>query len=367
MLLFLPDLGPRALPERRELAALRDRIQERFDHDDLSAAAAQFVDYWNGAGAFSAMTDDAQQRLASRVGKVLADFEAIGSERLRLAMFRKLQVPTLVVLGNSGPIAPQLIGEALARAMPRGSSMRIPGAGHMLARHARSRLGRGAFHVVGHGSPCASLSGRLRNRPERENHIVLRFGALASKLIEDKTVKHFARVTRVPRRWSILAAATVALACGFGMMTTVAGFIQPLELEFGWGRGDISTAYTTTTIGAACGGLFWGFITDRLDTASHPLRRSCPWSRPASPFAAIEPQGDPKHLLCNGSTGLRLPLHTSPDNCWGLVWRTAGARDRDRDCRRHARAGDHAACSAASAAGHGLASRFLSSGSGLSR
>ena len=95
---------------------------------------------------------------------------------------------------------------------------------------------------------------------------MLRFGGLASKLIEDKTVKHFARVTRVPRRWSILAAATVALACGFGMMTTVAGFIRPLELEFGWGRGDISTAYTMTTIGAACGGLFWGFITDRLDT-----------------------------------------------------------------------------------------------------
>ena len=88
------------------------------------------------------MTDDAQQRLASRVGKVLADFEAIGSERLRLAMFRKLQVPTLVVLGNSGPKAPQLIGEALARAMPRGSSMRIPGAGHMLpVTHAADLVG----------------------------------------------------------------------------------------------------------------------------------------------------------------------------------------------------------------------------------
>lgn len=69
-----------------------------------------------------------------------------------------------------------------------------------------------------------------------------------------------------PRQWAILAAATLAMACGFGMMTTVAVFMQPLETEFGWLRGDISVAYSMTTIGAACGGLFWGFVADRLDT-----------------------------------------------------------------------------------------------------
>ena len=139
---LLPDLGPRVIVERRELAALRDRIQERFERHDLLAAASQFVDYWNGAGAFSAMTDDAQQKLASRIGKVVADFDAIGSERLRLAMFRKLQVPTLVVLGDRGPKAPQLIGEALGRAMPRASNIRIRGAGHMLpVTHAADLVG----------------------------------------------------------------------------------------------------------------------------------------------------------------------------------------------------------------------------------
>ena len=42
--------------------------------------------------------------------------------------------------------------------------------------------------------------------------------------------------------------------------------MQPLETEFGWLRGDISVAYSMTTIGAACGGLFWGYAADRLDT-----------------------------------------------------------------------------------------------------
>jgi hypothetical protein len=74
----VPDLRPRAVVERRELAALRDRIQERFEHDGRLAAASQFVEYWSDAGAFSAMTDDAQQRLASRTNEVIADFDAIG-------------------------------------------------------------------------------------------------------------------------------------------------------------------------------------------------------------------------------------------------------------------------------------------------
>jgi lipase len=129
---LLPDLGPRAAADRCEIAALRNRIQERFEHGDLSAAASQFVDYWNGLGAFAAMPANTQQRLASRIGKVVADFDAVGSERMRLAALRKLQVPMLVVLGDRGPEGPRMIGEAITRAAPRASSIRIPGAGHML-------------------------------------------------------------------------------------------------------------------------------------------------------------------------------------------------------------------------------------------
>jgi pimeloyl-ACP methyl ester carboxylesterase len=129
---LLPDLGPRAASDRQEIAALRHRIQTRFEKAEPIDAASQFVDYWNGPGAFSTMPNDAQRRLASRIGKVIADFDAIASDRLRLACLRKRPVPTLVVLGDRGPKGPQLIGEAVARAMPRGSSTRIAGAGHML-------------------------------------------------------------------------------------------------------------------------------------------------------------------------------------------------------------------------------------------
>jgi pimeloyl-ACP methyl ester carboxylesterase len=96
------------------------------------AAASLFVDYWNGPGAFAAMPDETRGRIAARIGKVVADFEAIESERMRLATLRALPHPTLVVLGQCGPTPPRLIGEAVARAMRRASSVRIQGAGHML-------------------------------------------------------------------------------------------------------------------------------------------------------------------------------------------------------------------------------------------
>lgn len=129
---LLPDLGPRAAADRREIAALRDDIQERFEREGPAAAASRFIDYWNGPGAFSTMAHERQRGLASRVGKVIADFDAIAAGRIRLSVLRRLPVPTLVVTGDRGPQAPRMIGDAIARVMPRGSGIRIAGAGHML-------------------------------------------------------------------------------------------------------------------------------------------------------------------------------------------------------------------------------------------
>jgi pimeloyl-ACP methyl ester carboxylesterase len=129
---LLPDLGPRGAADRREIATLRHDIQERFERHGPSAAASRFIDFWNGPGAFSAMPDERQRGLASRVGKVIGDFEAIASGRITLSMLRRLAVPTLVVNGDRGPKAPRTIGDAIARVMPRGSGIRIAGAGHML-------------------------------------------------------------------------------------------------------------------------------------------------------------------------------------------------------------------------------------------
>jgi hypothetical protein len=67
-----------------------------------------------------------------------------------------------------------------------------------------------------------------------------------------------------------------------------------------------------------------------------------------------------------GSIGLRLPLHTGPDDRRRLVRRTAEARDRDRNHRRHTGEGDYAAGATVPAASHRLASVLHRPGPGLS-
>jgi MFS family permease len=58
------------------------------------------------------------------------------------------------------------------------------------------------------------------------------------------------------------------MMAGFGMMTTVASLMNPLESEFGWLRADIALAYTLASLGAAIGGLIWGHWADRAGARS---------------------------------------------------------------------------------------------------
>ncbi len=72
------------------------------------------------------------------------------------------------------------------------------------------------------------------------------------------------RASERPYGWVIVAVATVSLALGFGAGGVVSVLMKPMEEEFGWFRADISMAYTTYSIGAALGGLFWGALSDRI-------------------------------------------------------------------------------------------------------
>jgi pimeloyl-ACP methyl ester carboxylesterase len=129
---LLPHLGPRARAALREIRDVAHTMRRNLALGEAEAAVAWFVDFWNGPGTFAGSPPHRREALAVRAGKVVRDFEAIEAERLAPAALRKLFVPTLVVLGDRGPRAPVIAGEAIARTMPRGSSVAIRGAGHML-------------------------------------------------------------------------------------------------------------------------------------------------------------------------------------------------------------------------------------------
>ena len=72
--------------------------------------------------------------------------------------------------------------------------------------------------------------------------------------------------TSIPRRWVVIAAATLGLLVAFGLTQTISILIKPFEAEFGWSRSDISYAYTLLSAGAALGGLVVGWAFDRIDS-----------------------------------------------------------------------------------------------------
>ena len=93
---------------------------------------AHFVDYWNGRGTWAQLPVPRRQALLAKASKVSRDFDAIFAERMPLAGLRKVQIPTLIVLGTQSPAPARHAGKALARVLPRGSMITVRGAGHML-------------------------------------------------------------------------------------------------------------------------------------------------------------------------------------------------------------------------------------------
>jgi MFS family permease len=66
--------------------------------------------------------------------------------------------------------------------------------------------------------------------------------------------------------WLMVFIAFVLSALSFGALGSISVFLKPLAAEFGWGRGDISLAYTATAFSSALFGILWGIVADRFGT-----------------------------------------------------------------------------------------------------
>jgi pimeloyl-ACP methyl ester carboxylesterase len=152
---LLRDLGPPAAEDRREIGEVAAFIAGALRAGAPAAAAARFVDYWNGAGAFAAMPESRRSALAARMGKVAADFSGLADFPVGLAALARLDVPVLIVTGDRGPGGPRRIGAAIARAMPRASLHPIAGAGHMLPMTHGEALAGIVARWSGHGPPSS--------------------------------------------------------------------------------------------------------------------------------------------------------------------------------------------------------------------
>jgi pimeloyl-ACP methyl ester carboxylesterase len=98
---------------------------------DYAGAAAAFVDYWGGVGAWAALRPTVQAVLIRWAPKAPLDFRALIEEPTPLAAYNDLSMPVLIMRGEHVPRPTRKIAEMLASVVPDARLAVIDGAGHM--------------------------------------------------------------------------------------------------------------------------------------------------------------------------------------------------------------------------------------------
>jgi len=115
----------------REISSVADTVREAVLSGDCWGGMARFVDYWNGEGAWNAMSQKARIKLGRNLSKVVLDFYALFEEPALLEDYAALSIPTLLLCGECSPAPSCRIIEILASSMPHSRAVQIQGAGHM--------------------------------------------------------------------------------------------------------------------------------------------------------------------------------------------------------------------------------------------
>ncbi len=108
--------------------ALRSAIADGRPHEGMR----QFVDFWNGEGAWARTSPALADLLGGQAAQVLRNFEALERDQPSLASLGKLDVPTLVMMGTQSPLMSLRATEIVAGALGNARLQIVADAGHML-------------------------------------------------------------------------------------------------------------------------------------------------------------------------------------------------------------------------------------------
>jgi pimeloyl-ACP methyl ester carboxylesterase len=116
----------------REVTELATVLSKAAANGDYCSAMAQFVDYWNGEGAWLRSRPELQAALERLAPKEALDFWATMTETTPRAAYGRIAAPALVLRGARSPRPARRIAELVAASLPFGHLQTIEGAGHML-------------------------------------------------------------------------------------------------------------------------------------------------------------------------------------------------------------------------------------------
>jgi pimeloyl-ACP methyl ester carboxylesterase len=118
-------------PAAREFLAVGAFVARALARSELELAARQFVDYWGGAGTWTAMPAERRQAVAQRMPAVGAHFEAVLAQRLPQSDLAALQVPMLMLQGATTRASTRRVAEMLRAVLPQARHETLHGMGHL--------------------------------------------------------------------------------------------------------------------------------------------------------------------------------------------------------------------------------------------
>jgi len=128
---LLKDIDIGGAEALAEILALACEVASGVMTGDYRGAAAAFVDYWSGIGAWDALRPELQSDLTRWVPKAPLDFAALIGERTEPGAYACLRFPVLIIRGGYAPVPTRLIAETLSTLLPSARLAEIAGAGHM--------------------------------------------------------------------------------------------------------------------------------------------------------------------------------------------------------------------------------------------
>jgi len=128
---LLRHMGEPGAEAYAEIAGLAWRLCDRVMSGDYRAAAAAFVDYWNGPGTWQTTHPMVQSRLIRWAPKGPLDFRALIEDPTPQRAYQSLNFPVLTLRGGHAPTPTRVIADGLSNLLPEARLMVINGAGHM--------------------------------------------------------------------------------------------------------------------------------------------------------------------------------------------------------------------------------------------
>jgi len=114
-----------------EIVRVGRRVAELAGAGETHAAAAGFVDYWSGKGAWATLSGARQDAIAARMTKVAAEFAALFADTVPACAYAALTMPVRLLRGDASPLPARGVASRLNELLPCATLVTLRGGVHM--------------------------------------------------------------------------------------------------------------------------------------------------------------------------------------------------------------------------------------------